>query len=281
MTFIDSHCHVHFRAYDADMDEVIKRTLAAGVFLITVGTQKDTSRHGLEVAARYEGMWATVGLHPNHLTKQEFLDEAELEPVKTREETFDMEVYRELARHPKCVAIGETGLDYYRIPESADVAQVKEKQRATVRAHFDLASEANLPVSIHCRDAYGEQASLIAEYVQAGKLARRGVIHCFTGTAEEARAFIELGFLISFSGIVTFSKNVQATARALPLESLLIETDSPYLTPAPNRGGRNEPWRVKDVARKLAELKGVSVEDVARVTTANAQNLFRLPPEGV
>ena len=283
MRLIDSHCHVHFRAYDADMDNVIKQTLDAGVFMITVGTQKDTSRIGLEVAERWDGVWATVGLHPNHLTKQEFLDEDELDPVKTREETFDMDYYRELARHPKCVAIGETGLDYYRIPDGADVELVKEKQRATVRAHFDLATEMNLPVSIHCRDAYPEQAQIIREYTQAGKLARRGVMHCFTGTVEEARVFIELGFLISFSGIVTFAcppgrrgKNLQEVARALPLEKLLIETDAPYLTPAPDRGKRNEPWRVKYVAEKIAELKGMSVEEVAQVTTENAKFLFSI-----
>jgi TatD DNase family protein len=266
------------------MDDVIKHTLEAGVFMITVGTQKDTSRMGLEVAKRYDGVWATVGLHPNHLTKQEFLDEAELEPVKTRQESFDMDLYRELARHPKCVAIGETGLDYYRIPETADVETVKETQRATVRAHFDLATELNLPVSIHCRDAYAQQAELIGEYTSSGKLSRRGVIHCFTGTEEEARVFIDLGFLISFSGIVTFGKNVQAVARALPLDKMLIETDAPYLTPAPDRGVRNEPWRVKHVAEKIAELKGVSVEEVAQVTTQNAVRLFALGarlPRGV
>lgn len=294
MHLIDSHCHVHFRAYDHDMDDVIKRTLEAGVFMITVGTQKDTSRYALEVAERYDGVWATVGLHPNHLTKQEFFDEDELPPpdavlsyekkasdpgarVRTREELFDLEYYRTLAEHPKCVAIGECGLDYYRIPEDADVEIVKEKQRATVRAHFDLATEMNLPVSIHCRDAYVEQTQMIREYTQAGKLKRRGVIHCFTGTESEARAFIDLGFLISFSGIVTFGKNLQEVARALPLEKLLIETDAPYLTPAPDRGKRNEPWKVKYVAEKIAELKGVSVEEVAHRTTENATSLFHLP----
>ena len=127
MKLIDSHCHVHFNAYKDDMDEVIKRTLDHGVFMITVGTQKDTSAHGLEVAQRYDGMWATVGLHPNHTVEQEFWDNDELSPeeqatpkIKTRAEHFDMDYYRELAKHPKCVGIGEFGLDYYRIPEGVD-----------------------------------------------------------------------------------------------------------------------------------------------------------------
>ena len=283
MKLIDSHCHVHFNAYKEDMREVIKRTLDHGVFMITVGTQKDTSAHGLEVAQRYDGMWATVGLHPNHTVEQEFWDNDELSPeeqatpkIKTRAEHFDMDYYRELAKHPKCVGIGEFGLDYYRIPEGVDREEVIRRQEETVRAQFDLASEMNKPVVIHCRDAYPQQAVMIREAIEAGKLARRGVIHCFTGTLEEAQTFIELGFYISFSGILTFAKNLQEVASVLPLERLLVETDAPYLTPAPDRGKRNEPWRVEVVAQKLAELKGVTVEEVASQTLKNTKTIFQL-----
>ena len=265
------------------MDEVIRRTLDKGVFMITVGTQKDTSRIGLEVAERYEGMWAAVGLHPNHTVEQSFWDDDELPAddqvtpkIKTRSETFDTDYYRELTKHPKCVAIGETGLDYYRIPEGADRQGVIDKQVATVRAHFDLATEVGLPVVIHCRDAYGPQADLIEEYVKAGKLDKRGVIHCFTGTLEEAERFIELGFYISFTGIVTFSKELQKVAKALPLDKLLVETDSPYLSPVPERGKRNEPWKVQYVATKIAELHGVSVEEVAEITFKNTKDVFKI-----
>ncbi len=283
MRLIDSHCHVHFNAYRDDMDDVILRTLEKGVFLITVGTQKDTSKHGLEVAERYDGMWATVGLHPNHTVEQEFWDNDELPPdlqatpmIKTRAEVFDMDYYRELAEHPKCVAIGEFGLDLYRIPETADREEVIRRQIETVKAQFDLATEAQKPVVIHCRDAYPMQADMIREAIGDGKLARRGVIHCFTGTLEEARAFIELGFYISFSGILTFAKNLQEVARSLPLEKLLVETDAPYLTPAPDRGKRNEPWRVEYVAQKLAELKGLTIDEVAEQTVKNTKQIFGL-----
>src|SRR3989339_441448 len=246
MKLIDSHCHVHFNAYKDDMDEVIKRTLDRGVCMITVGTQKDTSAHGLEVAQRYDGMWAAVGLHPNHTVEQEFWDNDELSPeeqatpkIKTRAEHFDMDYYRELAKHPKCVGIGEFGLDYYRIPEGVDREEVIRRQEETVRAQFDLASEMNKPVVIHCRDAYPQQAVMIREAIEAGKLARRGVIHCFTGTLEEAQTFIELGFYISFSGILTFAKNLQEVAKDLPLDRILVETNAPYITPAPERGKPN------------------------------------------
>ncbi|MBI4591840.1 TatD family hydrolase [Candidatus Uhrbacteria bacterium] len=283
MKLIDSHCHVHFNAYREDMEEVIKRTLDCGVFMITVGTQKDTSKYGLEVAQRHEGMWATVGLHPNHTVEQEFWDDDELPPeeqttpkIKTRAEAFDMRYYRELAMHPKCVGIGEFGLDFYRIPEGVDRAQVIRRQEETMRAQFDLATEVNKPIVIHCRDAYPQQAIMIREAIGAGKLARRGVIHCFSGTLEEAQAFIDLGFYISFSGILTFAKNLQEVAKVLPLDRLLVETDAPYLTPAPDRGKRNEPWRVEYVAQKLAELKGVTFEEVAEQTVKNTKQIFGL-----
>ncbi len=283
MKLIDSHCHVHFNAYKDDMDEVIRRTLDKGVFMITVGTQQDTSKKGLEVAERYEGMWAAVGLHPNHTVEQTFWDDDELPPekqatpkIKTRSELFDTEYYRELTKHPKCVAIGETGLDYYRIPEGVSREEVIAKQEATVRAHFDLATEVALPVIIHCRDAYGPQADMIEEYVQAGKLSRRGVIHCFTGTEAEARRFIDQGFSISFSGIVTFAKELQTVAKALPLDKILVETDAPYLSPVPERGKRNEPWKVEYVAAKIAELHGVSVDEVAERTLKNTKAIFKI-----
>jgi TatD DNase family protein len=274
------------------MDDVIKRTLQNGVFIITVVTQKDNSRSGLEVAARYEGMWASVGLHPNHLTRQEFWDDEELPPeqqatdlIRTRAETFDPAYYRELARHPKCVAIGECGFDYYRIPDDVDVEEVKRVQEEAVRGQFDVATEADLPVIVHCRDAHEVQARVIREYVEVGKLARRGVVHCFTGTLEEALAYIDLGFCISFTGIITFParkgeadeeglSSLHRVIRALPLEKILIETDAPYLTPIPFRGKRNEPWYVQFVAEKVAELKRVSVEEVAEQTTVNARKLF-------
>lgn len=291
---IDTHCHVHFNAYKDDMNQVISRTLQKGVFMITVGTQRDTSQNGLQVAQKHEGLWASVGLHPNHLTRQTFWDDDELpseqqatDLIRTRAEVFDSAYYAELAKHPKCVAIGECGLDYYRIPESSHLEDVKKIQEDTLRAQFDLATEVNLPVIIHCRDAHEPQAEIIKEYLAVGQLTRRGVIHCFTGTGEEAQRYMDMGFYISFTGILTFPprkeegekdglSNIQRVARDVPLDRMLVETDAPYLTPIPYRGKRNEPWYVKFVAEKIAELKGISVEKVEQQTTENARSLFRL-----
>lgn len=294
MKMIDSHCHVHFNAFKDDMDEVIKRALDKGVFMIAVGTQKDTSAKGLEVAAQHEGMWATVGLHPNHLIEQSFWDEEEIAAedqatpkIHTRAERFDMDVYRELAKHPRCVAIGEVGLDWYRVPEGIDLDEMKRVQEENVRLHFDLATEMDLPVIIHCRDAYDEQAEIIEEYVNAGKLGRRGVMHCYGGTEGQVQRFLDLGFMIGFTGIVTFPAKkkemdegglspIQRVVKAVPLDRILIETDSPYITPVPYRGKRNEPMYVREVAEKISELKRIEVEEVWEITAKNTIDLFSL-----
>lgn len=288
--FIDTHCHVHFQAYHEDMDAVVQRSLDAGVGMITVGTQSTTSRNGVALAEKYDGVWCTIGLHPNHLHKQEFIDENEVAPndnlrlnvsiettsIKTRAEIFDPAYYRALVQHPKVVAIGEFGLDYYRLPPGVDVQQMKRDQVDAVRAQLQFATEAGKPVVIHCRDAHDDQAVLLEEAIARGGLARRGVIHCFTGTAGEAARYHDLGFFVSITGIVTFGKNVQEAVRNIPLAQMMIETDAPYLTPAPYRGKRNEPAYVQYVAEKIAEIKGVSLEEVARVTTENAVRLFGL-----
>ncbi|MEK7105694.1 MAG: TatD family hydrolase [Patescibacteria group bacterium] len=279
---IDTHCHVHFRAYKDDMDEVIKRSLEKGVRMVTVGTQSTTSKNGIEVAEKYDGVYTTIGLHPNHTCEQHFEDE--LEEIKTRCESFDVEYYRELGKHPKVVAIGECGLDYYRIPEEVDRAALIVKQKEELRKQLSLADELNLPVVIHCRDAHTDQVAMLKEFIDAGKLSRRGVIHCFTGTIEEARAYHAIGFLTSFTGIITFPprksegkiSSLQQVVRDCPLEMMMLETDAPYLTPEPFRGKRNEPWYVQFVAAKVAALKNISVEEVDKVTTTNAEKLFGL-----
>lgn len=285
-SYIDTHCHVHFQAYKEDMDTIVKKSLEEGVGMITVGTQSTTSKNGMMLAERYDGVWATIGLHPNHLHAQEFLDENELPPgmtdptestkIKTRAERFDPTYYRELVAHPKVVGIGEFGLDYYRIPPGADLETIKRDQSQAVREQLQFATEANKPVVIHCRDAHADQSQLIREEIERGGLGRRGVIHCFTGTAEEAAVYKELGFFVSLTGIVTFAKQLQEQVAQIPLEQIMIETDAPYLTPAPFRGKRNEPRFVKYVAETIAKLKGVSVGDVARITTENAVRLFHL-----
>lgn len=280
---VDTHCHAHFRGYGEEKDDIVRRAREADVQMITIGTNLATSREAVAFAERHEGVFATVGLHPNHTTASPHHDEEELEQSPPLAgERFDLDAFRVLAAHPKCVAIGECGLDYYRL--EGDTTEAKSRQAAAVRAQFDLASETDKPVVVHCRDAHDDQLAALREYVVAGKLVRRGVIHCFTGTLDEARAYVDVGFLISFTGIITFPPRkdegavspLQRVVRELPLESILVETDSPYLTPVPFRGKRNEPAYVRFVAEMVAYLKGVSFDDVARVTSQNAARLFRI-----
>ena len=281
--YIDTHCHVHFEAYKDDMDEVVKRSLDAGVAMITVGTQSTTSKNAIALAEKYEGVWATIGLHPNHVHRQEFFDDNELPPeqrevgkIKTRAELFDASYYTELAAHPKVVAIGEFGLDYYRIPEHLSAEEVIKEQKEQCRAQLSFASKVQKPIVIHCRDAHEDQAILLNEEINNGGLSARGVIHSFTGTKEDAKRYQDIGFFLGLNGILTFSKELQATVKDLPLEQLVLETDAPYLTPPPNRGKRNEPLNVQDIAVFLADLKGISLDEVREVTTANAMKLFNI-----
>ncbi len=276
---VDTHCHIHFRAYDDDRDAVIRRAREARVHMITVGTDRATSEAAVKLASAHNDIWATVGLHPNHLFP--YPHDTDEEPAVTVEQ-FDVEIYRALAKQDTVRAIGECGLDFYRIPENLDAAQVQKTQEEVFRSHLDLANELQLPVIIHCRDAHGAVRRILSEYVASGKLLRRGVIHCFTGTRAEAEAYLPLGFSISFTGIITFpprkgqTETVSDVVRALPLEQILIETDAPYLAPVPHRGKRNEPAYVQFVAQKIAEIQQTSLHEVAAVTTKNAEVLFGL-----
>ncbi len=275
---IDTHCHVHFAAYKDDMEEVIKRSLKEGIAMITVGTQSDTSKKAIEVAEKYDGVWATVGLHPLHLHEQEYMDENELDVAgfKSRTEVFDPEYYRKLVSHPKVVAVGEFGLDYYHKPPNIDEEKLIEDQKIATNLQIDFATEFKKPIVVHCRDAHDQQFELLKQAVDQNKLPRRGVVHCFTGSLEDAQKYIDIGFMVSFTGILTFSDEIQRIARELPMESIMVETDAPYLSPAPHRGKRNEPAFVKHIAQVLADIRGISYKKVAEQTTQNAIDFFKL-----
>lgn len=279
---IDAHSHINFNAYKDDAEEVIRRSVDDGTGMLAVGSQSTTSERAVEYAELHDGIWAVVGLHPTHLYDH-VVDEQEVH-YTSRNETFDPAFYGALAaRSKKVVGIGECGLDYYRLPDGADHDAIKRKQHETFRMHLDLAHGLGLPVMIHCRDAHGDVASILEEYQAAGK-AVRGDVHCFTGTWTEAERYLALGFYISFTGIVTFppkaSEKGKGTladvARRVPLESMLIETDAPYLAPVPHRGKRNEPAYVKHVGEFIAGIKGLDVAEVERQTLANTKNLFNL-----
>lgn len=282
---IDTHCHVHFNAYKDDMDDVVRRCLSEGVQMVTIGTQRDTSANGIKLAERYDGVWATVGLHPSHIFAG-YHDEGEVQ-FKSRNETFDPAYYGELLKHPKVVAVGEMGLDYHYEYEGVSIGEMKAREAATFEAGARLAIANDLPVVIHCRDAHDDQAALIEKIwgpVGEGE-PPRGVIHCFTGTRADAERYLSMNFMLAFGGTITYpprKSDLKAGKELLadvvkwaPLDRIVVETDAPYLTPVPHRGERNTPANVKLVAEKVAALKGTSFDEVADATTANARSLFR------
>ena len=276
MKLFDTHAHVHFNAYKDDAAEVIQRSFDNDVWMVTVGTQKDTSKSGIEWAEKYEkGLYASVGLHPTHAVAHGFNDSNELD-FKPRQEEFDAEFYQSLVdSSDKVVAVGECGLDYYRLPKE-EVETMKKLQYSAFMAQAEFAAKNELPLIIHCRDAHDDQFAALKEAKEQWKSEKLGVIHSFTGTYEEAKRYIEMGWYIAFNGIAVFADEVGEVARKLPLESLLIETDAPYLTPPPYRGKRNEPAYVKYVAEGIAVRKGISLDEVAETTFNNAIKLFQI-----
>lgn len=257
----DTHAHIDFPQFDADREEVIERALAAGVgIIVNVGTDLATSQASVELAERYPAIYAAVGVHPHD--------------AKTVSEQ-ELEELRKLATHPKVVAIGEIGLDFYRDLSPRDV------QRRVFRQFLNLAAELGKPVIIHDRDAHQEVQDILRDWVrslpQNSPLLRHpGTLHCFSGDLDMAQKMVELGFFIGVDGPLTYknARRLPEVVRALPLECLLIETDAPYLPPHPHRGQRNEPAYVRLIAETIAQLKAIPVDEVARVTTRNARMLF-------
>lgn len=275
--YIDIHSHVNFTAFDQDRDEVIKRALENNTWIINVGTQIDTSKKTIEIAHKYpEGVYAIIGLHPIH-TGASFHDKQELgdegKEFTSRGEVFDKNIYRELLKDPKVVALGECGLDYYHLNTDSI-----EKQKKAFIAQIELANEVGKPLMLHIRDAYVDALTILKEYTKV-----KGVVHFFTGTLEEAKGFLDFGFMISFAGAITFPPKKDGTGshsneviKNIPLNMILTDTDSPYVAPVPYRGKRNEPSYVKEIVKKIAEIKNLSEEEVAKAIIANARRLFNI-----
>lgn len=254
--FIDTHVHLNAEQYNEDLQDVIDRALEAGVNqMVVIGFDQKTIKRAIELAEEYDFIYAVVGWHP-------------VDAIDCTDE--DLQWIEELASHPKVVAIGETGLDYHWDKSP------KEIQQQVFRKQIQLAQRVNLPLVIHNRDATEDVVRILQEE-QAEKTG--GVMHCFGGSVETAKTCIDMNFMISLGGPVTFknAKKPKEVATEIPLEWLMIETDAPYLAPHPHRGKRNEPSLVPLVAEEIARLKGVSIEEVAQATTENAKRFYQLP----
>lgn len=257
---IDSHAHIDVRLYDKDRDQVLARAREAGVAaVVNAGYDLDSSGASIRLAERYAGVFVALGFHPHSAAKMG---------------DGDVERLAELAQHPKVVAIGETGLDFYRN------LSPREEQIEAFNRQLELAQRLELPVIIHCRNAQEEVLSILEEWAGRSKGASQplGVLHCFSGDLGLAQRYIEMGFLLSIAGPVTYSSShALEIALNIPLEKLLIETDCPFLTPHPHRGKRNEPSYLSFVVEKIGEMRGMPSDLIAEHTTENAIQLFRLP----
>jgi len=275
----DTHAHINFAAFKENYKDLIAQTLAQGVWINNVGTQKDTSAEAARISEEFgDGVFAIVGLHPIH-TLQQNVDEEESH-FKTREEKFDYEYYRKLAENPKVVGIGECGLDYYHVPEGMSIAEVRAIQAPAFKEQIRLAKEADKALAIHCRPSKGSTDAYddILDILQADGAPERLEIHSFTGSWAVCQRFLELGSFVALNGIITFDKTgvLAEVAENCPLERLIVETDAPYLAPVPFRGKPNMPVYVRHTAEKIAAIKNLKFEEVAEATTANARKLFRV-----
>jgi TatD DNase family protein len=251
---VDSHCHLDFADFDADRAALLARAREAGVkTMVTISTRIKKFPQIVAIAEGDPDIWCSVGTHPHNAHEEPDTQLADLVA---------------LAQHPKCIAIGEAGLDYHYDKSPRDVAD------RVFRTHIAAARETGLPLVIHARDADDDMIAVLRD--EMGKGTFPAVLHCFSSGAELARVGVELGLMVSFSGILTFknSGEIRAIARGVPLDRLLVETDAPYLAPPPYRGKRNEPAYVAETAKILADVKGVSADEMARITTDNFFRVF-------
>ncbi len=260
MKYIDVHCHLQFPEYDADREEVIARAQREEIGIINVGTDIPMSVKAIEIAENHKDIYATAAIHPNH-TK----------------EKFDLSALAELAKHPKVVAIGECGLDYFRsLPEDF------ERQEEVFIQHIELANKVNKPLMLHIRNAksndggdnlnaYKDALKILKEYSKV-----RANFHFFTGTQENLDEIIGMNGMVSFNGVVTFARSYDAVLKSAPIDRIMSETDAPYLAPIPNRGKRNEPLFIKDISHTIASIRGEMVDKILPQLVDNARKMFAI-----
>jgi len=261
MMLVDSHCHLDFPDFAAELDAVVARARAAGVRrLVTISTRVKKHTHLIAIAERFPEVFCSVGTHPHHADEE--LD-------------VDAEALAAIARHPKVVAIGEAGLDYH-----YDTGP-RDNQAKSFRQHIAAARQTGLPLVIHAREADADMAQILKDEMKQGAFA--AVLHCYTGGRDLAFTAVDLGHYVGFTGILTFknSEGLREIAKALPADRILVETDSPYLAPVPYRGKRCEPAYVTETAKMLASVRGVSPVEIARQTTENFYRLFNKVPQAI
>ena len=281
--FIDTHCHLNFKDFKDDYRDVVERSLNNKVEMLVVGSEAKTSARAVNLLNEFDkGVYASVGLHPIHL--QDILvrnnnDNGKYE-FRSKKEDYNEEYYFELAKNNnKVLAIGETGLDYYHIEASSEseVRKAKDNQQEVFYKQLSLAKKLNLPVIIHCREAHDDLYEILKDFYSKNSFHKEwGVIHCYSGNLSQAKKYLDLGLIISFTGLISFVRQWDEVIEKIPLNKMMIETDSPYLAPNPYRGQRNEPSYVVEVAKKIAEIRGQEMSYVENVLYDNSSGFFNL-----
>jgi TatD DNase family protein len=256
--YIDIHSHLNFSDYEKDFDDVIQRLKDTNTATITVGTDLESSKKAVEIADKYENIYACIGLHPADETG----------------ETFNEEEFEKLVMNKKVVAVGECGLDYGRNSDSSE--ETKERQKTDFEKQINFAVKFGLPLMLHIRNAHEDVLTILKEKKKEFGEKLRGDVHFFSGGIAEAEQYLDLGFTMSFTGVATFTKDYDEVIKFIPLEKMMSETDSPYVTPVPHRGQRNEPSYVQEVVKKIAEIRGEDFEMVKKTLSDNAVRYFNL-----
>jgi TatD DNase family protein len=279
MKYIDIHSHLNFDIFKNDLDKVVARMKEQDLFCINIGTKFTTSKKAVDLALEHENMYAIVGLHPIHVNPS-FHDTDEIgtetKPFKSVGEDFNEDDYADLIKNKKVLGVGECGLDYYHTEGSDTVAITKNitRQKENFEKQIEFAIKHDLPIMIHCRDAYDDVLEILKKFKKTAGSKLRGNVHFYAGTIEQADQFLNLDFDISFTGVITFAKQYKELVRFVPLNRIHAETDCPYVAPVPFRGQRNEPVYTIEVIKKFAEIKNENFEEVAKQLILNFKRLF-------
>lgn len=273
---IDAHCHIQFQAYNDDRDAVIARSKVAGVKMIAVGTKQSTSENAVRLAHENpDCVWATVGFHPTHVNKFTYYHDKNEEGTEAPEE-FDIQKLGALAKAERVVAIGECGLDYFRI--DGDRASIIAKQKEAFDAQIKLAQQLQKPLMLHCRASKGVDDAYedLLDVLQSSDFRHSSVLHFYAGSLAMTKKFVDAGYYFTFGGVITFGADYDEIVKYIPMDHIMLETDAPYVAPMPYRGKRNEPHYIIETAKKLAFLKNEPVEKILEMTASTATKIFNL-----
>lgn len=263
MRYIDIHCHLDFPDYKRDREDLFVRMVQQEVGAITIGTDLESSKKAVQIAESNKNVWACIGIHPNHGPF----------PSQGEGEGGEVEALEKLISNSKVVTIGECGLDYFRIKDESE----KINQKNLFIKQIEFALKHNKPLMLHCREAYDDVLDILEKIKKEAGEKLRGNAHFFAGNIEQAKRFLDLGFSMSFTGVITFARNYDEVIKFLPLDRIMSETDAPFVAPAPYRGKRNEPTFVVEVVRKLAEIKNIEMDKIREALLKNAKKMFGLP----